>query len=78
MTKKSSTPAIRFKGFTDTWEQRKLGDVAKYRNGKAHENDISEQGKFIVVNSKFVSIHQYVQKIRTRTFNRRYSCNSLI
>ena len=26
MTKKSSTPAIRFKGFTDTWEQRKLGD----------------------------------------------------
>lgn len=27
MTKKSSTPAIRFKGFTDTWEQRKFGDV---------------------------------------------------
>ena len=26
MTKKSDTPAIRFKGFTDTWEQRKLGD----------------------------------------------------
>ena len=26
MTKKSSTPAIRFKGFTDPWEQRKLGD----------------------------------------------------
>ena len=33
MTKKSSTPAIRFKGFTDTWEQRKLGDVANYRRG---------------------------------------------
>ena len=29
MTKKSDTPAIRFKGFTDTWEQRKLGDVVK-------------------------------------------------
>ena len=28
MTKKSDTPAIRFKGFTDTWEQRKLSDVA--------------------------------------------------
>ena len=27
MTKKSSTPAIRFKGFTDTWEQRKLSDL---------------------------------------------------
>ena len=28
MTKKSDTPAIRFKGFTDTWEQRKLGGMA--------------------------------------------------
>ena len=28
MTKKSDTPAIRFKGFTDTWEQRKFGDIA--------------------------------------------------
>ena len=27
MTKKSDTPAIRFKGFNDTWEQRKLGEV---------------------------------------------------
>ena len=27
MTKKSSTPAIRFKGFTDTWEQRKFDEV---------------------------------------------------
>ena len=27
MTKNLSTPAIRFKGFTDTWEQRKLGEL---------------------------------------------------
>ena len=27
MTKKSSTPAIRFKGFTDPWEQRKLSEL---------------------------------------------------
>ena len=33
MTKKSSTPAIRFKGFTDTWEQRKLGDVGETYTG---------------------------------------------
>ena len=26
MTKKSDAPAIRFKGFSDAWEQRKLGD----------------------------------------------------
>ena len=27
MTKKASTPALRFKGFTYTWEQRRLGEV---------------------------------------------------
>ena len=27
MTKKVSTPAIRFNGFTDTWEQRKLSEM---------------------------------------------------
>ena len=62
----SNVPEIRFKGFTDTWEQRKLGDVAKYRNGKAHENDISEQGKFIVVNSKFVSTNGEVRKFSNK------------
>ena len=33
MTKKSSTPAIRFKGFTDTWEQRKVSDLAEKTYG---------------------------------------------
>ena len=33
MTKKSSTPAIRFKGFTDTWEQRKFADVVQIERG---------------------------------------------
>ena len=62
----SNVPEIRFKGFSDAWEQRKLGDVAKYRNGKAHENDISEQGKFIVVNSKFVSTNGEVRKFSNK------------
>ena len=38
-----NTPKIRFKGFTDDWEQRKLGEVAEYRNGKAHENEIDKE-----------------------------------
>lgn len=33
MTKKPTVPAIRFKGFTDTWEQRKLGDIADIVGG---------------------------------------------
>ena len=55
-------PKIRFKGYEDDWEQRKLGEVAEYRNGKAHENNISETGKYVVVNSKFVSTDGEVRK----------------
>ena len=39
MTKKSDTPAIRFKGFTDTWEQRKVGDLLIERNQQAPMSD---------------------------------------
>lgn len=55
-------PKVRFSGFTDAWEQRKLIEVADYRNGKAHEKDISENGDYIVVNSKFVSTNGAVKK----------------
>jgi len=55
-------PKLRFAGFTDDWEQCKLESVAKYRNGKAHENSISASGKYIVVNSKFVSTDGEVRK----------------
>lgn len=41
MTKKSGVPAIRFKGFTDTWEQRKLGECAEF-NPKSELPDIFE------------------------------------
>lgn len=58
----SDKPEIRFDGFTDDWEQRKLGEVAKYRNGKAHENSIAEDGKYVVVNSKFVSTDGEIRK----------------
>ena len=55
MPQNTKKPQLRFKGFTDDWEQRKLGEVAKYKNGKAHENYILDSGRYIVVNSKFVS-----------------------
>ena len=36
MTKKKSVPEIRFKDFTDTWEQRKLGDICdEFQSGKS-------------------------------------------
>lgn len=36
------TPQVRFKGFTDTWEQRKLGELGKARSGIGFPED--EQG----------------------------------
>ncbi|MGY5263695.1 restriction endonuclease subunit S [Lactiplantibacillus plantarum] len=58
----AKVPELRFAGFADDWEQRKLIEVADYRNGKAHEKDISENGDYIVVNSKFVSTNGAVKK----------------
>ena len=43
-------------------EPHKLVEIADYRNGKAHEKDISEDGDYIVVNSKFVSTNGAVKK----------------
>lgn len=60
--KHETVPQLRFAGFTGDWEQCKLGEVAKYRNGKAHENCIDDNGKYIVVNSKFVSTDGEVKK----------------
>ena len=39
MTKKSDAPAIRFKGFSDAWEQRKVGDLLIERSQQAPMSD---------------------------------------
>ena len=51
MTKKSDTPAIRFKGFTDTWEQRKLGEVATemVAGGDIDKDLILDEGRYPVI-----------------------------
>ena len=41
MSNNNKTPAIRFKGFTDTWEQRNLGECAEF-NPKSELPDIFE------------------------------------
>lgn len=37
------------------WEEKKLGDIVTFINGKAHEKNVTEEGKYIIVNSKFIS-----------------------
>ena len=59
--KQQQIPAIRFNGFTDTWEQRKLKEVANHRGGTAIEKYFSKNGKYKVIsigsygiNSKYI------------------------
>jgi type I restriction enzyme S subunit len=47
------------------WEVKKLADVCDFYNGKGHEQSISENGNYIVVNSKFVSTQGEVYKCST-------------
>jgi len=48
------------------WTMRKLGEVCEFYNGKAHEPIIIENGKYIVVNSKFISSEGEIVKYSNR------------
>jgi len=52
MTKKTDTPAIRFKGFSDTWEQRKLTEFVEFFSGLTYTpNDVQENGTLVLRSS---------------------------
>mgnify|MGYP000776796336 CR=1 FL=1 len=42
----AKVPEIRFPGFTEDWEQRKLGDITKISTGKLDANAMVENGKY--------------------------------
>lgn len=58
------------KGFKQTevgvipeeWEVKQLGALVSYTNGKAHEQSITDYGRYVVVNSKFISTEGEIRK----------------
>lgn len=48
--------------FDDSVPQKQLRDISTFRNGKGHEKNIIGNGKYIVVNSKFISTQGQVKK----------------
>ena len=57
----ANIPAIRFKGFTDPWEQRKLGNVTTILGGNAwSSSDYSEDGSYLIVTIANVTGEQYI------------------
>lgn len=49
MDDKMHAPQIRFSGFSDDWEQRKLGEVSNHRGGTAIEKYFDDNGKYKVI-----------------------------
>lgn len=54
---KGKTPRIRFRGFTDDWEQRKLGNISEIKTGPfgstLHANDYVSNGVPIITTEHF-------------------------
>lgn len=45
MSNNNKTPAIRFKGFTDTWEQRKFSELTEIRSAsRVHKEEWQSSG----------------------------------
>ena len=52
MSNNNKTPAIRFKGFTDTWEQRKLSQFVEFYTGLTYSpSDVQETGTLVLRSS---------------------------
>ncbi|MDK9869931.1 restriction endonuclease subunit S [Staphylococcus equorum] len=46
----------------DEWKEEKLENIADFQNGKAHENLVSIEGEYVLVNSKFISTDTRIKK----------------
>ena len=60
MTENRKTPKLRFKGFTDAWEQRKVGDVAEFSKGVGYsKGDLRETGTPIILYGRLYTNYQF-------------------
>ena len=56
----SSYPEIRFKGFTDPWEQRKAIDIADYSKGNGYsKGDLTDVGTPIILYGRLYTKYQF-------------------
>lgn len=56
-----TVPEVRFPGFTDAWEQRRLGEVAEIKTGSRNHQDSVDNGKypFFVRSEKVERLNEY-------------------
>ena len=59
MAENAKKPAIRFAGFTDAWEQRKLGELAEFSKGQGYtKSDLRESGIPIILYGRLYTKYQ--------------------
>ena len=59
MSKIKKVPEIRFKGYTDAWEQQKLGDITTFKKGKGYsKKDLVENGTPIILYGRLYTDYQ--------------------
>ena len=46
---KKKVPELRFKGFTDEWEERKFKDILKTHSFRSYLAGVSENGEYEVI-----------------------------
>ena len=62
MAEKQNTPEIRFEGFTDPWEQRKLGELCTFSKGHGYSKaDIRDAGTPLILYGRLYT--QYESRI---------------
>ena len=68
----SSYPEIRFKGFTDPWEQRKAIDIADYSKGNGYsKGDLTDAGTPIILYGRLYTKYQFaISEVDTFAFPR--------
>lgn len=57
---------------------QKLEDIIEFRNGKGHEKNIVDNGKYIVINSKFISTNGEVKKYSNEQISALYRNDILL
>ena len=65
-------PAIRFAGFTDAWERRKLGDIFKYEQPQAYMlgNSVRFQNCLELPVGMFSQLHKQKRRKQTKSLIR--------
>ena len=76
-SEKSLTPQIRFKGFTEAWEQRKLGDIAAFSKGQGFsKSNLTDSGFPVILYGRLYTNYE-TQICKVDTFVKNSSCGVL-